>query len=1037
MTNIVKLVSTGIRLAVVVGCAAAAWMAQAEDLAEKAKQQARSVHLWYSPMQKDAESVVGTVKVTETQPDSYFMVVGWNGGYSGIQDVRGGHWMIFSVWDAVDMESFKGKSEEEREQLRAQILYSDPDVETARFGGEGTGARTMANIGWKVGEPVRLRIDAEPCDGDRTAYTCNLYDFKKGTWKKIATISTPNHGKGCKRLNGIYSFIEDFRRNYKSAEVSRRAEYSDFASRAPGSDKWVPATAAYFAGDQNPSMRVDGGLSDDNRAFFLQTGGNTTNSHVKIMSTIKLPTPMKTVWGEKVTPENAWRGYPRPQLVRAEWTNLNGLWKYAVSPKAEEARTLPSEWQGEILVPFAIESPLSGVGRRMAPDELLWYRRTIDVRKRPGERTLLHFGGVDFRAQVFVNRTEVTDVPHEGGQAPFTLDVTDFVKDGENTLTVCAWDPTTDFIGTVGKQSFNPGGCFYTRSSGIWQTVWMENVAEAHVTGYQAYGADLAKGTVKVVVDGVDTPAARRAGLRGTVTASFGGKELAKAEFVFGEEVTLQLPTPVKTWSPDAPQLYDLDISYGKDAAKGYFAMRRLEKRRDVNGIWRFYLNGEPCFLQGPLDQGWWPDGLLTPPSDDAMRFDIQTLKDLGFNMMRKHIKVEPARYYWLCDTMGMMVLQDMPSSSVDMPANCGRNARYGMYRREFKEVVDAIAVFPSIVMWIPYNEGWGQPGELLTHCSQAWVRRYDRDRRLVNTASGWSDYERGHEEEQIAAWGQLTSDSTDMHNYRGPGMFPVDDYRVSFLGEFGGLGQLVKDHLWNPKAGNWGYGGTKDTATREGLMKVYAGLMERLAICARNGLGGSVYTQTTDVETESNGYLTYDRKVMKFDVPALRKLHEAVYAATKLAATRKVVRTSVFPRGSEWAYCDAQPSGAWQAAAYDDSAWKRAKGGFGAHAPGPRPNSAWTTSGLWARRHFAFDGMDDTAEAVLEMFHDEDAEVYVNGEKVFEVAGYNVGYEFFTIDRARFLKAVRKGDNVIAVHVKQTIGGQFFDAGLLLERME
>ncbi len=746
---------------------------------------------------------------------------------------------------------------------------------------------------------------------------------------------------------------------------------------------------------------------------------------------------MLTPWGEKMTPETAWREYPRPQLVRANWTNLNGLWQYAVSPKAIGTKTLPHDWAGEILVPFAVEAPLSGVGRLLEREELLWYRRTISVTKKPGMRTLLHFGGVDFRAQVFIGKTEVTDVPHEGAQAPWCVDITDYVVDGENELTVCAWDPTTSFIGTCGKQSFKPRGCFYTRCSGIWQTVWMEEVPAAHITGYTAYGADLKNGTIRVKVTGVDTPASHRAGTVGKVTASWKGEVVASAEFVFGEEVTLQLPKDVKLWTPDAPNLYDLKLTYGADEAKGYFAMRTLETRRDASGTPRFYLNGEVCFLQGPLDQGWWPDGLLTPPSDEAMQFDIKTLKSLGCNMMRKHIKVEPARYYYLCDTLGMMMLQDMPSGPVDCDENCSENARYGMYRREFREVLDSIAVFPCIVMWIPYNEAWGQPGELLTHCTFDWVRRVDPDHRLVDTGSGWFDYEQNREEEQIAEWGRLVTDSNDIHNYRGPGMVSANGYRVSFLGEFGGLGQLVEGHLWNPKAGNWGYGGTKDTATKEGLEKVYCGLIERLAVLARDGLGGSVYTQTTDVETESNGYLTYDRKVLKIDAEKVRAKHLAVYEAAKEGAARIVTRHEIFPRTSVWAYTFEKPAEGWEKPAFDDSAWPRAKGGFGADAPGPRPNVRWKTPHLWARRTFTYDPSVAFDEVLLDLAHDEGVQMYLNGKPIFEVKGFNVGYENFAIDKARFLDAVKPGENVLAVEVSQTIGGQFFDTGLFLRTIK
>lgn len=303
-----------------------------------------------------------------------------------------------------------------------------------------------------------------------------------------------------------------------------------------------------------------------------------------------LAVPLTTPWGEKVTSANAWRDYPRPQLVRDGWTCLNGDWDYAVT-SVTNTPGRPTAWDGRIRVPFAIESALSGVGRLLKPDEFLWYTRTIACRKRPGERVLLHFGAVDFRAQVFVGHREVTDVPHEGGNLPFTLDVTDYVADGENELTVCAWDPTEDFVNARGKQSFEPKGCFYTRVSGIWQTVWMENVPETHVAGY-AVTTDIDKGTVTLRFD-VRSPRFAKP----EVTVEVDGVKATTAN----GEVTVALPSPVRLWSPDAPNLYDFTAACGADTVRGYFGMRKIETRRDAKGVLRFFLNGEPVFLMGRI----------------------------------------------------------------------------------------------------------------------------------------------------------------------------------------------------------------------------------------------------------------------------------------------------------------------------------------------------------------------------------------------------------------------------------------------------
>lgn len=581
------------------------------------------------------------------------------------------------------------------------------------------------------------------------------------------------------------------------------------------------------------------------------------------------PTPLMTVWGEKMTPETAWKDYPRPQMVRDNWVNLNGEWDYAIT-SVTNTPGCPKNWDGKILVPFPLESSLSGVGRKLEPDQFLWYRRKIKVGKRGGERILLHFGGVDFRTMVFIGHTEVTDVPHEGGQNPWTVDISDFVQNGENELVVCVWDPTDKFVNSRGKQSLNPKGCFYTRVSGIWQTVWMESVPDKHIRSYRVF-TDIDKGTVRFEFDKVE-----------------GAGEV---------EVKTDLPKDFKLWSPEEPNLYHFTATYGKDEIKGYFGMRKFEKCFDAQGVPRFYLNNKPYFIIGTLDQGWWPDGLLTPPSEEAMEFDIRTLKNCGFNMLRKHIKVEPLRYYALCDRMGILVIQDLASASGDArsPLRPDMVSRYWLQRQEQKEMMDLLQSVPSVVMWNPYNEGWSQPGEFLTHSMLDFVRRYDPTR-LVNGPSGWTDWEGG--DARLGQKHSVTShkpegeceagDAVDMHLYRGPGMPSVNRRRISFLGEFGGLGHPVAGHLWKTGDGSWGYGGIKDTTTREGLEKAYLGLMDQLTDLAKKGLGGSVYTQTTDVEIEINGLMTYDRKVLKFRPEVLAEAHKNVIEAARKVSEEK-----------------------------------------------------------------------------------------------------------------------------------------------------
>ena len=602
---------------------------------------------------------------------------------------------------------------------------------------------------------------------------------------------------------------------------------------------------------------------------------------------------MLTPWGENLNPKEVLQEYPRPQLKRTEWANLNGIWEYAITTNA--AYTSVSPWdgrrvcgelvaKGEILVPFAIESPLSGVGRLLEPTELLWYRRFIDVRKTIGRRLRLNFGAVDYRCQVFVGHREVSDVPHEGGFLPFSLDITDFVEDGTNELIVCVWDPTSEHFGGRGKQTLKPEGCCYTRMSGIWQTVWLESVPETHIASYRVLpDIDAKRVRFEFEIDGPDQ------GAEIVISILDHERHVATVRGKVSHGLAIDLSGDCKLWSPESPNLYSFRAKYEEDCIEGYFAMRKIEKRRDAKGVLRFYLNNEPCFFLGPLDQGWWPDGLLTPPSEAAMEFDIRTIKSLGCNMMRKHMKIEPAYYYYLCDRIGVMIVQDMP------PGGGERNAMYATARREAKDEIDALFNMPSIVMWVPYNEDWGaQPGEFLTHMTLDWVKRYDPTR-LVDGPSGYIDYEGGdfgHDPAKRAVRPHLPADiceagdAVDMHFYRGPGMPPVNDRRVSLLGEFGGIGCAIDGHQWWPVRSYDCYEGN---VRQSEIDSVYEGLMERLAKLASRGLSGAMYTQTTDVEVEINGYMTFDRKVMKFNTERVVAAHRKVMDAARVGATTKM----------------------------------------------------------------------------------------------------------------------------------------------------
>ncbi|HXT40392.1 MAG TPA: glycoside hydrolase family 2 TIM barrel-domain containing protein [Candidatus Angelobacter sp.] len=582
---------------------------------------------------------------------------------------------------------------------------------------------------------------------------------------------------------------------------------------------------------------------------------------------------LMTRWAKDVSPKNAHPEYPRPQMVRKDWQNLNGLWDYAITDKDAPA---PKQWAGKILVPFPIQSALSGVMTNVSENQRLWYSRKFEVPKKwSGKRVMLNFGAVDWETTVWVNGREVGK--HQGGYDGFSFDITDALHaKSENEIVVSVWDPTDAGPQPRGKQVRNPHSIWYTPTSGIWQTVWLEPVNEAHIERIQiTTDIDLGTVTVRPLLSSM----AHGPGVGISIRNGF--KEIAFGSGIVGEAIRIPMKS-FKKWTPETPQLYDIRITLFEakkqvDKIKSYFAMRKISMARDNQGRLRIQLNNKPYFQLGPLDQGFWPDGLYTAPTDEALRYDIEVLKKLGFNMARKHVKVEPERWYYWCDKLGLLVWQDMPSgdksarwqgpSGFDGEEMKRTPESAAIYEKELRALIEGRYNHPCIVTWVPFNEGWGQfdTARILNLTKQLDPTR------LVDGASGGNDFPAG--------------DILDHHQYPGPGApKPVTD-RAMVLGEFGGLGLPVKGHTWQEEK-NWGYRSFK---TSEELTDNYVALLGKLQPMIEDaGLSAAIYTQTTDVEVEVNGLMTYDRALVKMNEAAVADANKKVYVPTGKDEVRK-----------------------------------------------------------------------------------------------------------------------------------------------------
>ena len=576
---------------------------------------------------------------------------------------------------------------------------------------------------------------------------------------------------------------------------------------------------------------------------------------------------IKTQWANKINTSAVLPEYPRPIMERNEWKNLNGLWEYAIT---DLGGNVPAHFDGQILVPFAVESSLSGVGQRVGAKKELWYSRSFEVPVAwKNKNVLLHFGAVDWKADIWVNDVKVGS--HTGGFTPFSFDITAALSGkGNNKLVVKVWDPTDEGYQPRGKQVNNPEGIWYTPVTGIWQTVWLEPVTARHIEELRITpDIDQHLLTVKAHLN------MRAPSDLIEVNVYDGNQLVATGKSINDEAVVIPMPEDAKLWSPDFPFLYTLKVMLKSDnkildQVNSYAAMRKYSTKRDANGIVRLELNNQPLFQFGPLDQGWWPDGLYTAPTDEALVYDIQKTKYLGFNMIRKHIKVEPARWYTHCDQLGIIVWQDMPSGDRNPE---WQNRKYfegtekkrsavseACYRKEWKEIMDCLYSYPCIGTWVPFNEAWGQ---FKTPEIAEWTKEYDPTR-LVNPASGGNHYTCG--------------DMLDLHNYPAPEMYLYDAQRANVLGEYGGIGWVVKNHIWEPDR-NWGY--IQFNASKE-VTDEYIKYTDMLYDLIIRGFSAAVYTQTTDVEVEVNGLMTYDRKVIKVDEKRVREANARVCKSLK-----------------------------------------------------------------------------------------------------------------------------------------------------------
>ena len=753
-------------------------------------------------------------------------------------------------------------------------------------------------------------------------------------------------------------------------------------------------------------LAVGGWMIGRSRGAATGAGGDFADSSVSVANWKPVSGYILTDWAQKVKPAEVLPEYPRPQMVRKQWQNLNGLWSYALTDK--NAKSAPAEKDGQILVPYPYESALSGVAKKSIPTQKLWYRRSFTIPADWGQqRVVLHFGAVNWEAKVKVNDKIIGT--HRGGYDSFDFDITDALQSGENQLEVSVTNPLDVEGGQVmGKQREKSGGIYYSASTGIWQTVWLEPVPKKAIKSLRIV-PDISDSTVEIsALTGEDGAS------KVSVEVMDGGKSLAKAEGDSNKPITIALKNP-KLWTPDAPKLYDVRVSLLQngapaDSVNSYFAMRKISVQSDNQGVKRLMLNNRFVMQQGVLDQGYWPDGLYTAPTDEALKYDIEMTKKLGFNMCRKHAKVEPDRWYYHADQLGLLVWQDMPQAFVDDPSPEVAD----QFKTELKRMVEQLKNHPSVIVWTTFNEGWGQ------HATQSivdYTHQLDPSR-PINEASGWTDTGNG--------------DISDGHSYPLPAAPKPDGKRAVVNGEFGGIGLVETGHTWNTDA-KVNYGEARNSWD---LTRQYRELMRKANGLRTNpGASAFVYTQLTDIEQETNGLLTYDRKKVKPIVKIAAAATQGRYLPLPPNPTPDILPTAL-NSVNQWFYSTSKPAGDWMQPGFKTQGWKAGMAGFGNDVeskanPKFKIRTPWSTPDIWMRREVTVPTkLPDKIDFICA--HDESVEIYINGTLAASAEKFTTDYVVLPMNDAG-RAALRPGKNIIAVHCNQTEGGQYVDVGMLV----